>query len=122
MQNLEKTDDAQVTEMLTTLKQVKLQLNTPQIQQVYKLLRSKPYSLRLQGEIIGLKTSISKNGEKIEVLNQTLACLVRTIQGHTKRIDQIIAECKSLKKLFENEAPEFLENRKVNIVGEINRL
>ena len=122
MQDLEKVDAIQISEMLTTLKQVKLQLNLPQIQLAYKLLRSKPYSLRLQLEVISLKASIRKNGEKMEVINQTLSCLVRTLQGYTKRIEQIIAECKSLQKLFENEAPGLLDNRKVNIVGEINRL
>ena len=122
MQDLEKVDTAEISEMLTNLKQVKLQLNLPQIQQAYKLLRSKPYSFRLQSEIINLKASISKNGEKIEVLNQTLTSLVRTLQSYTERIAQIIADCKHLKKLFENEAPGLLDSRRVNIVGEINRL
>ena len=120
-QDLEKIGSVGFSEMLTTLKQIKLKLNQPQEQQAYKLLRSKPYRVRLQEEFLNLKSSINKNAEKIETLNQSQEDLVRTQRENTKKIVEVISECKFLKNLFETEASKSLE-RKVNIVGEINRL
>ncbi|KAI6652083.1 CDK5 regulatory subunit-associated protein 3-like [Oopsacas minuta] len=120
-QDLEKIDANKLSEMLTTVKQIKLQSNQSQILQAYKLLRSKPYRLRLQEEILNLKANINKNAEKIDALDQTQANLVRTLQQNTNKIMDVTLECKFLKKLFEMEASENFD-RTVNIVGEINRL
>lgn len=120
-QDLEKIGSAGFSEMLTTLKQIKLKLNQPQVQQAYKLLRSKPYRVRLQEEFLNLKSNICKNAEKMETLNQSQDNLVRTQRENTKKIMGVISECKFLKNLFETEASKSLE-RQVNIVGELNRL
>ena len=120
-QDLEKIGSSGFSEMLKTLKQIKLKLNQSQVQQAYKLLRSKPYRARLQEEFLNLKSNINKNAEKIETLNQSQENFVRIQRENTKKIMEVISECKFLKNLFETEASENLE-RKVNIVGEINRL
>ena len=121
-QDLESVSEVQVCEMSTLVKQIKSELNLPQIQQTYKLLRSKPYRFRLQDEILRLKAQEKKTIKKIELEEQTKDKLIRNLQEIANRIDKIISNCRYLKQLFETEASPLFNDRKVNLVGEINRL